>query len=133
MYLEPWHANIFEFIELRKNHGNEDERTRDIYTGLWVPDLFMKRVRDDDYWTLMCPLECPGLDSRWGVDFDRLYTSYEQKGMGRMRINARELWFAILSSQAETGTPYMMYKDHCNLKSNQSNLGTIKCSNLCTA
>jgi len=132
VYLEPWHANIFEFIELRKNHGNEDERTRDIYTGLWVPDLFMKRVRDDDYWTLMCPLECPGLDSRWGVDFDRLYTSYEQKGMGRMRINARELWFAILSSQAETGTPYMMYKDHCNLKSNQSNLGTIKCSNLCT-
>jgi ribonucleotide reductase alpha subunit len=132
VYLEPWHADIFEFIDLRKNHGNEDERTRDIYTGLWVPDLFMKRVRCDDHWTLMCPLECPGLDSCWGAEFDRLYTSYEQKGMGRTRINARELWFAILSSQAETGTPYMMYKDHCNSKSNQSNLGTIKCSNLCT-
>ena len=131
MYIEPWHADIFEFLELRKNHGNENERARDVYTGLWVPNLFMERVRDDGYWTLMCPQTCPGLDSSCGVDFDCLYTRYEREGKGR-RMRARKLWFAILHSQVETGMPYMLFKDHCNAKSNQSNLGVIKCSNLCT-
>jgi len=131
MYIEPWHTDVFEFLEARKNHGNENERARDVYTGLWVPSLFMERVRDDGHWTLMCPQTCPGLDSSYGVDFDSLYTRYEREGRGE-RIRARKLWFAILNSQIETGTPYMLYKDHCNEKSNQRNLGTIKCSNLCT-
>jgi ribonucleotide reductase alpha subunit len=132
VYIEPWHADVFDFLDLRKNHGNENERTRDIYTGMWVPNLFMERVVGDDNWTLMCPRECPGLDSLWGTEFDCLYTRYEREGRGKRKIKARELWFAILHSQTETGTPYILYKDHCNKKSNQNNLGTIKCSNLCT-
>lgn len=130
-YIEPWHPDIFAFLDLRKNHGNEMERARDIFCALWVPDLFMERVETNGEWTLMCPRECPGLDSHWGNDFKDLYESYESKGRGRETIKARQLWFAILDSQVETGTPYMLYKDHCNSKSNQQHLGTIKCSNLC--
>jgi ribonucleoside-diphosphate reductase alpha subunit len=132
VYLEPWHADIFEFLDLRKNHGKEEDRARDLFYGLWVPDLFMKRVEEDGDWTLMCPHECPGLHDCWGPEFEKLYTGYEQKGKGRKTIKARSLWSAILQSQTETGTPYMLYKDACNRKSNQQNLGTIKSSNLCT-
>ncbi|ETO26767.1 ribonucleoside-diphosphate reductase large chain [Reticulomyxa filosa] len=161
IYLEPWHADIFEFLELRKNHGAEEERARDLFLGLWVPDLFMERVKSDGKWSLMCPNECKGLFEVWGKEFEELYTSYEKKGKFRKQLKARELWSAILQSQIETGTPYMVYKgiiknalviairtrrvclkpdetnningiDHCNRKSNQKNLGTIKSSNLCT-
>ena len=132
VYLEPWHADIFEFLLLRKNHGNEEERARDLFYALWVPDLFMKRVREQGKWTLMCPNECPDLFERYGDDFDKLYEKYESEGKGRKTIDAQDLWFAILESQIETGTPYILYKDACNRKSNQKNLGTIKSSNLCT-
>ncbi|WP_010249306.1 ribonucleoside-diphosphate reductase subunit alpha [Myroides injenensis] len=132
IYLEPWHADIFEFIELRKNHGKEEMRARDLFLALWLNDLFMKRVEADDKWTLMCPNECPGLCDVYGDEFEKLYISYENAGKGRRTIKARELWEAILEAQIETGTPYMLYKDAANAKSNQKNLGVIRSSNLCT-
>ena len=132
IYLEPWHADIFEFLHLKKNHGKEEMRARDLFYAMWTPDLFMKRVEQDGDWTLMCPKECPRLQDTWGEEFEKLYTTYEQKGMGRKTIKARKLWNEIVQSQVETGTPYMVYKDACNRKSNQQNLGTIRCSNLCT-
>ena len=131
-YIEPWHADIFPFLDLRKNHGNESDRARDLFYALWIPDLFMKRVQSNGEWTLMCPNECPGLADCHGDEFEALYEKYEKEGKGRKTIKAQQLWFAILDSQVETGTPYMLFKDHCNNKSNQKNLGTIKCSNLCT-
>ena len=132
IYLEPWHADIFEFLDLKKNHGKEENRARDLFFALWTPDLFMERVENNGAWTLMCPNECPGLGEAWGTDFERLYTKYEREGRGRATIEARKLWAAILDSQTETGTPYMLFKDAANRKSNQQNLGTIKSSNLCT-
>ena len=132
IYLEPWHADIFDFLDLRKNHGKEERRARDLFFALWTNDLFMQRVEDDADWTLMCPSECPGLADTYGADFVALYEKYEREGKGRKTIKAQELWFAILESQVETGTPYMLYKDACNEKSNQKNLGVIKSSNLCT-
>jgi ribonucleoside-diphosphate reductase subunit M1 len=132
IYLEPWHADIFEWLQLRKNHGKEELRARDLFLGLWVNDLFMQRVEADGYWSLFCPNEAPGLADVWGDDFEKLYTRYEREGRTRKVIKAQTLWFDILESQIETGTPYMLYKDTCNRKSNQQNLGTIKCSNLCT-
>uniref|UniRef100_A0A7S3Q061 Ribonucleoside-diphosphate reductase n=1 Tax=Chaetoceros debilis TaxID=122233 RepID=A0A7S3Q061_9STRA len=131
-YLEPWHADVYAFLDLRKNHGDENQRARDLFYALWIPDLFMERVQANGEWTLMCPNECPGLDDCYGDEFNALYTKYEKEGKGRQTIKAQSLWFAILDSQVETGTPYMLFKDHCNNKSNQKNLGTIKCSNLCT-
>ena len=131
-YLEPWHADIFDWLDLKKNHGSEEMRARDLFYALWVPDLFMKRVEAQKEWTLMCPNECPGLDNCWGKEFEALYEKYESEGKGRKTIPAQELWFAIIQAQTETGTPYMLYKDACNSKSNQQNLGTIKSSNLCT-
>ena len=132
IYLETWHADIMGFLDLRKNHGNESERARDLFYALWVSDLFMERVRDNKQWSLMCPNECPGLADCFGDEFKALYEKYEQSGMARETMPARTLWSAILTAQVETGTPYMLYKDHANRKSNQQNLGTIKCSNLCT-
>ncbi len=132
MYLEPWHADIFDFLELKKNHGKEELRARDLFYALWVPDLFMKRVEEKGQWSLFCPHEAPGLYDTYGDDFDRLYTQYEKEGKARKTIKAQDLWFAILDSQIETGTPYMLYKDAANIKSNQKNLGTIRSSNLCT-
>jgi len=132
IYLEPWHADVFAFLDLRKNHGNEADRARDLFYALWIPDLFMERVKSNGTWTLMCPDECPGLPDCHGQEFKELYEKYEKEGKGRETIQAQQLWFAILDSQVETGTPYMVYKDHCNSKSNQQNLGTIRCSNLCT-
>ena len=132
IYLEPWHADIRYFLEMRKNHGDEEMKARDLFYALWIPDLFMERVKTDGQWTLMCPDECPGLADVYGDDFVKLYTGYEQAGKGRETVKARELWFAILDAQMETGTPYLLYKDACNRKSNQKNLGTIKSSNLCT-
>ncbi|MTG96891.1 MULTISPECIES: ribonucleoside-diphosphate reductase subunit alpha [Myroides] len=132
IYIEPWHADVFDFIELRKNHGKEEMRARDLFLALWMNDLFMKRVETDGHWTLMCPNECPGLYDVYGDEFDELYTKYENQGKGRRRIKARELWEAILEAQIETGTPYILYKDAANKKSNQKNLGVIRSSNLCT-
>ena len=132
IYLEPWHADVFEFLELRKNHGKEEMRARDLFYALWICDLFMKRVEANGEWSLFCPNEAPGLSDCWGEDFEKLYTGYEQAGKARKVIKAQELWFAIIQSQIETGTPYMLYKDAANRKSNQQNLGTIKSSNLCT-
>ncbi|CAM9388979.1 unnamed protein product, partial [Ectocarpus fasciculatus] len=132
MYLEPWHADIFAFLDLRKNHGNELERARDLFYALWIPDLFMKRVEVDGDWSLFCPNEAPGLPDVFGDEFEALYKSYEAKGLARRSIKARQLWVAIMDAQVETGTPYMLFKDACNSKSNQKNLGTIKSSNLCT-
>ena len=132
IYIEPWHADIFDFLELKKNHGKEEQRARDLFYALWIPDLFMKRVEADAEWTLMCPNECPHLYEKHGAEFEELYLQYEKNGKGRKTIAARELWTAILSSQIETGTPYMLYKDAANSKSNQKNLGTIRSSNLCT-
>tara|TARA_B110001450_G_scaffold45562_1_gene42130 strand:+ start:441 stop:2756 length:2316 start_codon:yes stop_codon:yes gene_type:complete len=132
IYVEPWHADIFEFLDLRKNHGKEEQRARDLFYALWTPDLFMKRVEENGDWTLMCPHECPGLSDTHGKNFEKLYKKYESEGKGRKTIKAQELWFKILESQIETGTPYMLYKDAANEKSNQKNLGTIKSSNLCT-
>ena len=131
-YIEPWHADIFDFLELKKNHGKEEQRARDLFYALWVPDLFMERVEKDASWTLMCPNECPGLYDSHGKVFEERYIKYEKEGKGRRTIKARELWNAILESQIETGTPYILYKDACNEKSNQKNLGTIRSSNLCT-
>lgn len=132
IYVEPWHADIFDFLELKKNHGKEEMRARDLFYAMWVPDLFMKRVEQDAEWTLMCPNECPGLFDCHGDTFDKLYIQYEKEGKGRKTVKARELWEKILESQIETGTPYMLYKDSANRKSNQQNLGTIRSSNLCT-
>lgn len=132
IYVEPWHADIFDFLDLRKNHGKEEMRARDLFYAMWMNDLFMKRVQEDAQWTLMCPNECPGLYEVYGEEFDALYLSYENAGKGRKTIKARELWEKILESQIETGTPYMLYKDAANRKSNQKNLGTIRSSNLCT-
>ncbi len=132
IYIEPWHADVFDFLDLRKNHGKEEARARDLFFALWIPDLFMKRIEADQNWTLMCPNECPGLADVHSEEFEKLYLKYEKEGKGRKTIKAQELWFAILESQTETGTPYMLYKDACNSKSNQQNLGTIRSSNLCT-
>ena len=132
MYLEPWHSDVFDFLEMRKNHGKEEQRARDLFYALWIPDLFMKRVEENGDWTLMCPNECPGLPESHSAEFDALYTKYEKEGKGRKTIKAQDLWFKILESQVETGTPYMLYKDAANSKSNQKNLGTIRSSNLCT-
>ncbi|KVV13155.1 ribonucleoside-diphosphate reductase subunit alpha [Flavobacterium sp. TMP13] len=132
MYIEPWHADIFDFLDLRKNHGKEEMRTRDLFLGMWIPDLFMRRVQEDTTWTLMCPNECPGLSDVHSEEFDALYLGYEAAGKGRKTIKAREIWEKILESQIETGLPYMLYKDAANRKSNQKNLGTIRSSNLCT-
>ncbi|MEY4658920.1 MAG: ribonucleoside-diphosphate reductase subunit alpha [Crocinitomicaceae bacterium] len=132
MYIEPWHADVFDFLDLKKNHGKEEQRARDLFYALWIPDLFMKRVKENGDWTLMCPHECPGLSDTHSAEFEALYTKYEKEGKGRKTIKAQDLWFKILESQIETGTPYMLYKDAANAKSNQQNLGTIKSSNLCT-
>jgi ribonucleoside-diphosphate reductase alpha chain len=132
MYIEPWHADVFDFLDLKKNHGKEESRARDLFFALWIPDLFMKRVKENGDWTLMCPHECPGLSDTHSAEFEELYTGYEAAGKGRKTIKAQDLWFKILESQIETGTPYMLYKDAANAKSNQQNLGTIKSSNLCT-
>jgi len=138
MYLEPWHADVYDFLELKKNHGKEEQRARDLFYAMWIPDLFMKRVKDNADWTLFCPNEAfdqetgKGLMDVWGDEFEKMFTRLEGEGKGRKTVKAQQLWFRILESQMETGTPYMLYKDHCNSKSNQQNLGTIHCSNLCT-
>jgi ribonucleoside-diphosphate reductase alpha chain len=132
IYVEPWHADIFDFLNLKKNHGKEEMRARDLFYAMWIPDLFMKRVEENSTWTLMCPNECPGLYDTHGDDFEKKYLDYEKNNKGRKTIKARELWEKILESQIETGTPYMLYKDAANRKSNQQNLGTIRSSNLCT-
>ena len=132
VYLEPWHADIYSFLDIRKNHGKEEMRARDLFTALWIPDLFMKRVEEEGIWSLMCPNECPGLSDCHGEAFEALYTKYESEGRFRKQIPARELWSEIIESQIETGNPYMLFKDAANGKSNQQNLGTIKSSNLCT-
>ncbi|WP_299894682.1 ribonucleoside-diphosphate reductase subunit alpha [uncultured Aquimarina sp.] len=132
IYVEPWHADIFDFLDLKKNHGKEEMRARDLFYAMWIPDLFMKRVQEDAEWTLMCPNECPGLFDMHSEEFEETYVRYEAEGRGRRTIKARELWEKILESQIETGTPYMLYKDAANRKSNQQNLGTIRSSNLCT-
>ena len=132
MYLEPWHGDIFEFVELRKNHGKEEMRARDLFLAIWTPDLFMRRVENDQDWSLFCPNEAKGLSDVYGDDFEKLYTKYESEGLAKKTVKARELWGHILKAQIETGTPYILYKDACNNKSNQKNIGTIKSSNLCT-
>ncbi len=132
VYIEPWHADIFDFLDLRKNHGKEEMRTRDLFLAMWIPDMFMKRVQEDGEWTLMCPNECPNLYNVHSEEFDALYLKYEAENRGRKTVKARELWEKILESQIETGLPYMLYKDAANRKSNQKNLGTIRSSNLCT-
>ena len=132
IYIEPWHADIFDFLELKKNHGNELERARDLFYGLWIPDLFMECVQKDTEWCLFCPDKCHGLSDTYGSEFETLYRDYESREMYTRRVSAQKLWFSILTSQIETGTPYLLYKDACNRKSNQQNLGTIKSSNLCT-
>lgn len=132
IYLEPWHADVFDFLDLKKNHGKEEMRARDLFFAVWIPDLFMQRVENNEMWSLFCPNEAPGLAEVWGEDFERLYDKYEKEGKFRKQIKAQDLWFEILESQIETGTPYILYKDAANRKSNQKNLGTIKSSNLCT-
>lgn len=132
IYLEPWHADVYEFLDLRKNHGKEEMRARDLFYALWIPDLFMKRVEENSDWSLFCPNEAPGLHECWGEEFEKLYAQYEQEGRARKTVKAQDLWFSILDAQIETGTPYLLYKDAANRKSNQQNLGTIKSSNLCT-
>ena len=132
IYLEPWHADIFDFLDLRKNNGKDEMRARDLFTALWISDLFMKRVKANEDWSLFCPNEAPGLSDAYGDEFEHLYTRYEQEGRARKSVKAQDLWFRILEAQVETGNPYMLFKDAANLKSNQKNLGTIKSSNLCT-
>lgn len=132
IYLEPWHADIFDFLEMKKNTGKDEQRARDLFYAMWTPDLFMKRVEADGMWSLFCPHECPGLSETYGAEFEALYTRYEQEGKAMKTVRAQDVWFAILESQVETGSPYMLYKDNANEKSNQKNLGTIKSSNLCT-
>ena len=133
IYMEPWHADIESFLDMKKNHGDEERRARDLFYALWMPDLFMKRVQESGIWTLMCPHKCPGLSDVYGEKFEELYTKYEKEGRGNKTVKARDIWFKIIDSQIETGTPYILYKDACNKKSNQKNLGTIKSSNLCVA
>ena len=132
VYIEPWHADIDKFLEMRKNHGDEELKARDLFYALWIPDLFMNRVKSDGLWTLMCPDECPGLSDVYGEEFEALYTQYELAGKGRVTVKARDLWFKVLDAQMETGTPYLCYKDSANRKSNQKNVGIIKSSNLCS-
>ena len=132
IYMEPWHADVFEFLDLRKNHGKEEVRARDLFYALWIPDLFMKRVEANEEWSLFCPNEAPGMHEVYGDEFEALYEKYEKEGRARKTVKAQKLWYAILEAQTETGNPFMLYKDACNRKSNQQNLGTIKCSNLCT-
>ena len=132
IYLEPWHADVMEFLDLKKNHGKEELRARDLFYAMWIPDLFMQRVKEDGNWSLFCPNECPGLYDTYGGEFEALYHKYEQEGKARKVVKAQDLWFAVLESQIETGTPYILYKDAANRKSNQKNLGTIRSSNLCT-
>jgi ribonucleoside-diphosphate reductase alpha subunit len=132
IYLEPWHADVFDFLELKKNHGKDELRARDLFYAMWIPDLFMKRVESNEMWSLFCPNEAPGLAEVYGEEFERLYEKYESEGKYRRQVKAQDLWFEVLESQIETGTPYILYKDHANRKSNQKNLGTIKSSNLCT-
>merc|ERR1712178_272708 len=138
MYLEPWHADMYEFLEMKKNHGKEEQRARDLFYALWIPDLFMQRVKENGDWTLFCPNEAfdqesgKGLIDVWGEEFERMYTHFEKAKIGRRTVKAQQMWFRILEAQMETGTPYMLYKDAANRKSNQQNLGTIHCSNLCT-
>lgn len=132
IYLEPWHGDVFEFLDLKKNTGKEEVRARDMFYALWIPDLFMRRVESNGMWSLMCPHSSPGLYDCWGEEFEKLYESYEAEGRYLRQVKAQDLWFAIIESQVETGTPYMLYKDACNSKSNQQNVGTIRCSNLCT-
>ncbi len=132
IYLEPWHADIFDFLDLKKNHGKEEMRARDLFYAIWIPDLFMQRVENNEMWSLFCPNEAPGLADVYGEDFERLYSKYESEGKFRKQVKAQDLWFEILEAQIETGTPYILYKDAANKKSNQKNLGTIKSSNLCT-
>lgn len=132
IYLEPWHADVEDFLEMKKNHGDEELRARDLFYALWIPDLFMERIKDNGKWTLFCPNECPGLHNIYGDAFNKLYMQYESSGKSRKIVNARDLWFKILDAQMETGTPYLLFKDHVNKKSNQKNLGTIMSSNLCT-
>ncbi|MFD1553155.1 ribonucleoside-diphosphate reductase subunit alpha [Putridiphycobacter roseus] len=132
IYMEPWHNDIVDFLDLKKNTGKEEQRARDLFYAMWIPDLFMKRVKENGQWTLMCPNECPGLSDAYGEEFEALYERYEAEGKGRKTIKAQDIWFKILESQIETGTPYMVYKDAANIKSNQKNIGTIKSSNLCT-
>jgi len=129
IYIEPWHGDIMDFLDMKKNHGDEDQRARDLFYALWIPDEFMKRVKNDEMWTLMCPDSCKGLSDVYGEKFNILYKKYEDEGKGLRQIKARDVWFKILDSQIETGTPYMLFKDSCNMKSNQKNLGTIKSSN----
>ena len=133
IYLEPWHADVEDFLELRKNHGDEELKARDLFYALWISDLFMERVKNNLKWSLMCPHECPGLSDVYGEKFVELYEKYELEGKVRKSVNARDLWFKILDAQMETGTPYLLYKDAANFKSNQKNIGTIKSSNLCVA
>ncbi|KAL1924406.1 uncharacterized protein VTP21DRAFT_7441 [Calcarisporiella thermophila] len=132
IYLEPWHADVFEFLDLRKNTGKEEQRARDLFYALWIPDLFMRRVEANEDWSLFCPAEAPGLSDVWGEEFEKLYERYEKEGRARKTFKAQKLWYAILEAQIETGNPFMLYKDSCNRKSNQQNLGTIRGSNLCT-
>lgn len=131
IFIEPWHADVENFLELKKNHGHEEDRTRDLFLAMWIPDLFMKRVKDDDVWSLMCPDQCPGLSDVYGDEFEKLYIEYESKGLFVKQVKAQDIWFKLLESQIETGVPYMGYKDHVNHKTNQSNIGVIKSSNLC--
>ena len=131
IYLEPWHGDIESFLEMRKNHGDEEMKARDLFYALWVPDLFMERIKENKKWSLFCPDECPGLSDVYGAKFKELYETYESSGKARKTVDARDLWFKVLDAQMETGTPYLLYKDACNIKSNQKNLGTIKSSNLC--
>jgi ribonucleoside-diphosphate reductase alpha chain len=132
VYLEPWHADVIDFLHLKKNHGKEEQRARDLFYALWIPDLFMKRVEANEEWSLFCPNEAPGLADCYGTEFEALYEKYEREGRARKVIKAQDLWFEVLEAQTETGTPYMLFKDHANRKSNQKNMGTIKSSNLCT-
>ncbi|MEM8968564.1 MAG: ribonucleoside-diphosphate reductase subunit alpha, partial [Bacteroidota bacterium] len=132
IYLEPWHADVFDFLQLKRNHGKEELRARDLFYALWIPDLFMKRVEDNEEWSLFCPNECPGLYDKYGEEFEKMYEKYEREGKARKTVRAQDLWFEILEAQVETGTPYMLFKDAANKKSNQKNLGTIRSSNLCT-
>ena len=132
IYIEPWHADVFEFLDLRKNHGKEEVRARDLFYALWIPDMFMRRVQEDGEWPLFCPAEAPNLHEVYGDEFDELFLRYEKEGRAKKVIKAQKLWYAILEAQTETGNPFMLYKDAANRKSNQKNLGTIKSSNLCT-
>ena len=132
IYLEPWHADIVDFLDLKKNQGDEEMRARDLFYAIWIPDLFMEKVKTNDDWCLFCPDKCPGLADVYGAEFKELYNKYETEGRFNRKIKSRDLWFKILDSQMETGTPYLCYKDAANSKSNQKNIGTIKSSNLCS-